>query len=175
MKNILLALLVIASFAACSKPIAPVEKSAESIKITIDSILTLWHADAATADASGYFGSMDSASIYLGTDATENWDKVEFAIFCQPYFKKGKVWEFTAFERNIYLSQDGKVAWFDELLDTWMGTCRGSGVLEMRGKDWKIKHYVLSVMIPNKDIDAVVSLKQASDSLFRAEYGTLDE
>ena len=26
--------------------------------------------------------------------------------------------------------------WFDELLDTWMGICRGSGVIIMENKEW---------------------------------------
>ncbi len=51
------------------------------------------------------------------------------------------------------------MVWFDELLDTWMGTCRGSGVLEKNNKEWKIKQYVLSVTIPNDSIQKVIKLK----------------
>jgi hypothetical protein len=43
----------------------------------------------------------------------------------------------------------GKTAWFDELLNTQMKICRGSGVLVKIGQEWKIKQYVLSMTIPN--------------------------
>jgi len=56
--------------------------------------------------------------------------------------------------------------WFDELLDTWMGTCRGSGVLENNQGIWKIKHYVLSIEIPNADVQSVISVKKTNDSIF---------
>jgi hypothetical protein len=36
-----------------------------------------------------------------------------------------------------------KTAWFDELLNTQMKICRGSGVSKV-GNDWKIKHYVIN-------------------------------
>ena len=44
---------------------------------------------------------------------------------------------------------DGTMAWFDELLDTWMGVCRSSGVVVLTAEGWKIKHYHLSIAVPN--------------------------
>jgi hypothetical protein len=88
-----------------------------------------------------------------------NWDKKAFAAFSKPYFDRGKAWDFKSVERNIYFSKNGKTAWFDELLDTWMKGCRGSGVLEKEGKEWKIKHYVLSMTVPNEVTDQVLPLK----------------
>jgi hypothetical protein len=38
----------------------------------------------------------------------------------------GKAWNFTVLERHIYFDQSKK-AWFDELLNTQMKICRGSG------------------------------------------------
>lgn len=135
---------------------------------TINRLLDDWHAAAARADYNAYFGKIADDGHYIGTDATENWDKKAFATFSKPYFDKGKAWDFKAVERNIYLSKDGKVAWFDELLDTWMKGCRGSGVLEKQGKEWKIKHYVLSMTIPNEVTDKVIPLKaQHEDALIQ--------
>jgi hypothetical protein len=43
------------------------------------------------------------------------------------------------------LTKQEKTAWFDELLNTQMKICRGSGVLVKKiGQEWKIKQYVLS-------------------------------
>lgn len=135
----------------------PINKADE--KTAINSLLDNWHKAAAKADYNGYFDKIAEDGIYIGTDATENWDKKAFAAFSQPYFDKGKAWDFKALERNIYFSKDGKTAWFDELLDTWMKACRGSGVLEKEGKEWKIKHYVLSMTVPNDAINDVLPFK----------------
>jgi len=125
----------------------------------IDALLNQWHKDAAVANAEAYFGAMADDGIFIGTDATENWNKKQFQAFAKPYFDKGKAWDFKPFERHIYLSADGKTAWFDELLDTWMKICRGSGVLQKEGNVWKIKHYVLSTTVPNDNINEVVKIK----------------
>jgi hypothetical protein len=126
---------------------------------SISQILDEWHLAAATADADAYFGRMADDAVYVGTDATEVWSKAEFYSFARPYFDRGKAWSFRADDRNVYL-QGGDMAYFDELLSTWMGPCRGSGVLIYTGGEWLIKHYVLSMTIPNDDVDAVIKLLQ---------------
>jgi ketosteroid isomerase-like protein len=128
-------------------------------KAELNTALDVWHKAAAQADASTYFGMMTDDAIYIGTDATENWDKKAFEAFAKPYFDKGKAWNFTALERHIYFDASGKLAWFDELLNTQMKLCRGSGVLVKIGKEWKIKHYVLSMTIPNDNTNEVVKIK----------------
>ena len=40
-----------------------------------------------------------------------------------------------------------------------MKICRGSGVLEKTGEKWKIKQYVLSMTIPNDNVDEVIKVK----------------
>ena len=135
----------------------------------VNQVMNKWHESASQANYEQYFGAMDKASVFIGTDAGENWTKEEFQSFSKPYFDKGKAWSFKALERNVYFNESGSTAWFDELLDTWMGTCRGSGVLEKTNSTWKIKHYVLSVCIPNEDMQKVIAVKSLNDSLFRAE------
>lgn len=126
---------------------------------TINTLLDNWHKAAAEANFENYFNPLHEESIYIGTDATENWTKPQFIAFAKPYFDKGRAWNFTALERNIYFSKDGKTAWFDELLNTQMKICRGSGVLIKVKKEWKIKHYVLSMTIPNDNTNEVVKTK----------------
>nr|WP_315253361.1 nuclear transport factor 2 family protein [uncultured Flavobacterium sp.] len=126
----------------------------EQVNIT----LATWHKAAAEADFDKYFGIMAEDAIYIGTDPTENWNLKSFQAFAKPYFDKGKAWNFKAIERNIYFDKSGKLAWFDELLNTQMKICRGSGVLVKIGKEWKIKHYVLSMTIPNDNTHEVVKI-----------------
>jgi hypothetical protein len=89
---------------------------------------------------------------------------MQFQAFAKPFFDRGKAWSFKAIERHIYVDKSGKMAWFDELLSTQMKICRGSGVLVKIGNDWKIKHYVLSMTVPNENVE-VVRLKHLSKML----------
>lgn len=125
----------------------------------INTTLDAWHKAAAEAKFDIYFNFMAEESIFIGTDATENWNKKAFMAFAKPYFDKGKAWNFTALERHIYFDASGKTAWFDELLNTQMKICRGSGVLVKIGNEWKIKHYVLSMTIPNDNTNDVIKVK----------------
>ena len=131
----------------------------------IETLIDSWHQAAAQADYDAYFGKMTSDAVFIGTDATENWQLKAFQEFSKPYFDKGKAWSFSAVERNIYMDKSKKFAWFDELLETWMGICRGSGVVRKEGGDWKIAHYVLSATVPNDDMRKLIEIKRAKDSL----------
>lgn len=88
--------------------------------------------------------------------------------FSKPYFDKGKAWDFKPLERHVFISPDGRVAWFDELLDTWMQLCRGSGVVVLEEGRWRIAHYVLSLAIPNESVSEVIELKKEKDSILRS-------
>lgn len=137
----------------------PAELNTADETKAINTLLDSWHIAAAKGDYNGYFGKIADDGIYIGTDATENWNKKAFGAFSKQYFDRGAAWDFKPLERHVYFSKDGKTAWFDELLDTWMKVCRGSGVLEKEGKEWKIKHYVLSMTVPNDVTKEVIPLK----------------
>jgi hypothetical protein len=131
----------------------------ESSEKAITTLLNNWHTAAATANFNAYFDALTEDSIFIGTDATEHWDKKAFIVFAKPYFDKGKAWSFKALDRHVYFSTDRKIAWFDELLQTQMKICRGSGVLVLEKNQWKIKQYVLSMTIPNENTDEVIKIK----------------
>tara|TARA_B100000795_G_scaffold205701_1_gene159184 strand:+ start:591 stop:1100 length:510 start_codon:yes stop_codon:yes gene_type:complete len=156
-------------FFACATP-NTVKTDKSAIRKEVNTLLVNWHKAASDANFKEYFGALDSSAIYIGTAAEEIWTKEKFANFSKPYFDKGKAWSFTTLERNIYVSESANIVWFDELIDTWMGTCRGSGVLQKKGDSWKIKQYVLSVAIPNDDIQAVIDIKKKNDAIFLEKY-----
>lgn len=128
-------------------------------KKNISKVLDDLNTFAATADYKNYFDLYAEESTFIGTDATEIWNKKEFMAWAKPFFEKGKAWNFSSLKRSITFSKDGNYAWFDEVLDTQMKICRGSGVLEKIGGKWKIRQYVLSTTVPNKVIDEVVKIK----------------
>jgi ketosteroid isomerase-like protein len=138
----------------------------EGDKKEINDLINTWHKAAAEADFETYFGILADDGVFIGTDASENWQNDDFRAFSKPYFDRGKAWSFTTIERNIYINNSGNFAWFDELLDTRMEICRGSGVLSKEDGKWRIKHYVLSITIPNEDVDVVSAIKKEKDSLF---------
>lgn len=131
--------------------------------------LDAWHAAAGDADFEAYFGLMTDDAVFIGTDASENWQRDEFMSFSKPYFDKGKAWSFIAIERNIYFNETNEMAWFDELLDTQMKICRGSGVLKKVNGQWKVAHYVLSIAVPNEMVNQLVELKQEKDDVLIKE------
>lgn len=152
MKNFLIVFVSILLSGSCTRksPEEQPQKSPnpEAIEASANTFIDQWHRDAANAEMA-YFDKMAPEGTYLGTDPTENWSTEEFRNWARKYFEEGEAWDFTPRDRNVYLAEDGKYIWFDELLDTWMGVCRGSGVLSAKGDSWQLEHYHLSMTIPN--------------------------
>jgi len=160
-------LIFIAVFSSCeNKPSNINDLKQASEKEAINTLLDAWHKSASEAKYDAYFNAMSNTSVFLGTDASENWKNNDFKVFSKPFFDLGKAWDFKPVKRNIYISPEGNFAWFDELLNTWMGVSRGSGVLSKTEGVWKIEHYVLSVTIPNENITEVIALNKEKDSIF---------
>ena len=131
---------------------------AQSQNADIHAFIDRWHKAAADAKADVFFGSMAADCIYIGTDKTERWTKDQFISFAKPYFDKGKAWDFKPYDRDLHVTSDGKSAWFSELLTTWMGVCRGSGILTKENGQWILKQYHLSVTVPNDLIRDFITL-----------------
>lgn len=126
--------------------------------VAIHKFIDDWHLAATQANAKNYFGSIADNGIFIGTDATERWNKQQFYNFAKPYFDKGKAWDFNAYNRTVHVSNAGNFVWFSELLTTWMGVCRGSGVLEKTPLGWKIQQYHLSITVPNDLVRDFITL-----------------
>lgn len=125
----------------------------------ISDMLDQFNAAAANSDFNRYFDFFTDDAVFIGTDATENWNKKDFMIWAKPHFDKKKTWHFNAMDRHIYFSKTRDLAWFDELLNTQMKICRGSGIVIKQGNQWKVQQYVLSMTIPNKLVDTVIKIK----------------
>ncbi len=128
---------------------------------SLDKLVNEWHLSAAKANFKEYFNATTNDFIFLGTAPGERWKKEEFQSFCKPYFDKGKAWDFKPSNRIWNFTANGTVAYFDEDLDTWMESCRGSGicVLDANG-EWKIAYYNLTVLIENEKIKEFIKLRK---------------
>lgn len=151
------------SVGAISQNASTAGNSEENQKDKISGMILNWHAAAGDANFDAYFSYIAPDGIFIGTDPTENWVKPEFEKWAKPYFESGKTWDFKTLKRNVFLSEDANFAWFDELLETHMGICRGSGVVRKIDGEWKVQHYVLSISIPNEDVDEVTGMKKDFD------------
>jgi ketosteroid isomerase-like protein len=137
-----------AALLAQTTQIAQAAPGAETAAVS--KVLDAFHTAAAKADEPAYFALLADNAVFLGTDATERWGKAAFQAFAHPHFASGKGWTFTPRGRHVDFSRDGRVAWFDELLDSaTYGECRGTGVLEKVEGTWKITQYHLTIPMPN--------------------------
>ncbi|MBL7702644.1 MAG: nuclear transport factor 2 family protein [Ferruginibacter sp.] len=132
-------------------------------KKQIAAMLDSFNIAAANAEYERYFNFYTEDATFNGTDATENWDKPAFKAWAKPFFDRKKAWNFTSIKRNIYFGKNSDIAWFEELLNTQMKICRGSGVVVKVGNDWKVQQYVLSTTVPNDVLDSVIKIKTATE------------
>ncbi|MBC5863866.1 nuclear transport factor 2 family protein [Flavobacterium turcicum] len=137
--------------------------SSKNATTEVNQVLDNWHQAAAKANFTEYFDALAEDAVFIGTDATENWNKKDFQAYAKPHFDKGKAWSFSAVERHVFFDASGNLAWFDELLNTQMKICRGSGVLVKVDGQWKIKQYVLSMTVPNEHSNTVIQAKSATE------------
>lgn len=130
-------------------------------KDEISAFLDKWHKDAAIANEEAYFGAFTTDGVFLGTDATERWTKEEFRAWAKPQFDNKRGWNFKPSKRFISFNSDNSIAWFDEELNTWMGPCRGSGVVSKTNGMWKIKQYNLTILVPNEKVQDYLKVLNA--------------
>lgn len=134
--------------AACTpatEPAPPPDIAAE--RAAVDSVLSDFHRSASEGAWDHYFGLFTPDAVFLGTDATERWTLAEF----RGYADGSSGWTYLMTERNIFVSDDGSSAWFDERLQNdRYGETRGTGVLVRGDAGWKISQYHLTIPIPNE-------------------------
>jgi ketosteroid isomerase-like protein len=137
-----------------------VHEARDDERVAVDAALDGFHAAASRADGERYFGYLAPGSVFVGTDATERWEREAFRAYAEPYFSQGRGWTFRPIERHVYVR--GDCAWFDErLASEKYGETRGSGVLVRAADGWRIVQYVLSFPIPNDLSSSVVELIRA--------------
>jgi len=132
--------------------------STENTEQDVANTLDEFHRAASNAEGDRYFSLLTDNAVFMGTDPTERWTKLQFKQFAMPIFNQHRGWLYVVKQRNITLIADKKSAYFDEVLENSnYGLCRGSGVLILTPSGWKIAQYNLSLPIPNDIAKAVVA------------------
>jgi len=132
---------------------APAEarQSGDAARQAVSDTLDALHMAASEANFDRYFGLYAEDAVFYGTDATERWTRAEFESYAAPHFEAGRGWTYHMTERNVYVSEDGRFAWFDERLDNAsLGETRGSGVLRLSERGWQVVQYNLTIPVPNE-------------------------
>lgn len=161
--------LLFSACAACAQAAASTTETDAAYRQRIAAFLDEWHDDAAHSRMR-YFDKIAQNGVYIGTDKSERWTRDDFKQWAKPYFAQPSAWAFHAVKRNIAFSGDKTYVWFDEQLDTQMGLCQASGVIQNTKEGLQILHYQLSLAIPNplvehlqgeiKEFDAEQAQKQ---------------
>ena len=143
------------TLAACAS--AP-SGAAPSARTDVAAVLDDFHRAAAEGDADRYLEHFTDDGVFFGTDATERWTRQQF----EPYVRRGFAsggWTYVPRDRTLYFSDEGDVAWFDEMLDSPGGTvARGTGVLVRDADTWKVAQYNFSVPFPNSLWDTILEM-----------------
>lgn len=122
-------------------------------KTDVSAVLDKLHTYASQANWDDYFDLYADNATFLGTDVTEIWTPDEL----RGYAEQSNGWTYVMQARNIDLTPDGGVAWFDEVLhNANYGTSRGTGVLIRTNAGWKVAQYNLTFPVPN-DIAASIT------------------
>ena len=128
--------------------------------LSLTDLLDHFHLSASNANILEYFGCFYSpSSRFLGTDAEENWNVLEFYEYSKPHFDAEAVWTYIPRKNTRKYEQinspDGVplFATFDELLDSESFGCtsRGTGtaIFDAALKYWFLISYHLSFPTPN--------------------------
>ena len=146
---------LVAAFAAALvtlAPLSPAPLSAQAAEeaLAISRVLDALHQAASDSDYDRYFGQYAEEFIFLGTDATERWDRAQFMEYARGPFSQGRGWTYTVIERHVTIREGAQTAWFDERLDNAsLGETRGTGVLIKEDGAWKVSQYNLTIPVPN--------------------------
>jgi hypothetical protein len=127
-----------------------------------EAVLDALHRYASEAALEPYLALFTEDGVFLGTDRTERWPRAVFEGYVAERFATGTGWTYHPTDRHVMYSDDGALAWFDEVaVGTRMGPCRGTGVLRKTEAGWRIAHYSLTLLIPNALAEETVARIEA--------------
>jgi hypothetical protein len=120
-----------------------------------EAALDTLHKAGAEANQADFIAVLAQDAVFLGVGDGTRLQGQALRDFVSESFASGNTWDYRTSERDVRLSADGTVAWFDESLEhDQLGRGRGSGVLIQNGGGWKVVQYDLTVPQPGA---AVVS------------------
>jgi len=146
---------------------AGIDRNEDAVR-EIEVALTDFHAAAAEPDADRYLAYLAPDAVFFGTDPAERWTRDEYVELVRPLLEQGVQIVNRPVEQNVFVSDDGNMAWFDETLDKpKYGEMRATGVLRRTDDGWKLVQFHLTFPIPNEIVTDVVKLRRAAEKKSR--------
>lgn len=124
----------------------------------------------AGANESAFIAQLAEDAVLLGVDGGARLQGQSLRDYVSASFGSGSVtngdtWAYHSSDRQIRLSADGSVAWFDEALQhEQFGTGRASGVLIANGGNWKIAQYNLTLPLPGAAVASPAGVSGAANT-----------
>jgi ketosteroid isomerase-like protein len=130
----------------------------------VKAMLRDFHQAGVDADGERLFGHLEPDAILFGTDKHERFTVEEYKAFVDPYLSQGIGWTSVPTEQNVFVSDDGNFAWFDERLDKpGFGELRGTGVLHKVDGSWRVLQFNVAFTVPNDLARPLASMIQDLD------------
>ena len=148
------------------------QKFASNAIELINSKMDDFHDAADKGDATRYLNHFAKDGVFMGTDDWERWPLEAFSKYVKKHFKDGKGWSYKPIKRFTNVNSEQALAWVDEIVESekW-GRFRGTAVLEKTEYDWKLKHYSLTVLVPNESWVSVSEITKKAFSERAVEAG----
>jgi hypothetical protein len=127
--------------------------------------LDAFHRAAADANQSAFIAQLAADAVLLGVEEGARLQGQSLRDYVSDRFTNSNTWTYRGSNREIQLSADGSVAWFDESLQhEQLGAGRASGVLIANGGDWKIAQFNLTVPLRGAAVVSPASTSGAAVS-----------
>jgi ketosteroid isomerase-like protein len=102
------------------------------------------HQAGVDADPEAFTAVLAPDAVFLGVADSARLQGQALRDFIDDSFSSGNAWDYRISARDVQLSADGSVAWFDESLESdELGSAYGSGVLTQSGGVWRVVQYSL--------------------------------
>ncbi len=126
----------------------PPDGSADDPAAAARSVLNDVHRARFEVDGERFLGHFAPDAILLGTDRSERLTMARNRAFVRLYWARDQGPTSTPIEQHVYLSPDGNLAWFEELVDReHVGQVRTTGVIAEIDGTWKFVHYNLVILV----------------------------
>ncbi len=123
-------------------------------------VLDDFHRAAARADREAVFEHLASDAVFFGTGAGDRFSRAEL----RARFAEVAPWLGEVYERHVYVSADGELAWFDERLRGNLGELCASGVLRATRADrWQIVQYHVGMHLPLELLPELLPIVRAHE------------
>ena len=125
-----------------------------------DAAMDALHQAGAQANQDAFVALLADDVVFIGVEGRARMDSESVRDFVRVGFPDGGGWGYRSSDREVHLSTDGSVAWFDEsLVHDQLGNGRGTGVLIRDGANWKVVQYSLIVPLPPEVVETPTGLK----------------